>query len=132
MTKARAHGLLLALLSTLAYACGPVYDTVYSFTPPETTYGRECVDTCKDSQSDCESYENEKQSDCEEREKDRMDRCAARIQEKEHRGPKITECGHTTSCTADLSKCETRYRTCYQACGGKVTSKQECVAFCGN
>ena len=125
-----ASGLFLLTSVLLLGGCGPVYDTVYDFTPPTTSFGAECVENCKDSQSECEDFERERNDDCEERQKAQMDRCNDRILADKKRAPKWTECGKTESCTEDTAKCESRYRTCYQACGGTISSKQVCVAFC--
>ncbi len=119
----------LIFLAALA-GCGPIYDTVYSYTPPSSPAGKFCVDNCEDRQDDCERFENERAEYCEDRQREQMDRCADRISREKGRGPKFDECGKTESCTASLTRCEEDYRRCYGNCGGTVTSKQECVAFC--
>ena len=120
----------LSLLLLLLAGCGPIYDTVYDFTPPSTSAGRGCIDECGRSKSYCEDAERDRVDYCEEHQQRLMDQCNDRILREKNRAPKWTECGKTESCTADNEKCENRYRVCYQACGGTVTSKQECVAFC--
>ena len=36
--------------------CGPIYDTVYTLTPPASPAGLACVESCEDQQNECERY----------------------------------------------------------------------------
>ncbi len=130
MKQSVAASLFFVPLLIQSSGCGPIYDTVYDFTPPSSRAGEDCIEDCKMTQFSCEETERDRSRYCEDRERDRMDRCNERIQAEKNRPAKWDECGKIESCTEDMKRCESRYRLCYQACGGTVTARQECVAFC--
>jgi len=105
----------------LAAGCGPMYNTEYTFVPPETPTGQTCVFQCENSKLQCEQIEDMKQERCEDRADREYERCKDREKEK--------HC-YRSYCSVDYSRCETRHRGCYQSCGGKVEEHKKCVAFC--
>lgn len=121
--------LLLMLVALPLTACGPMYDTFYTFTPPETASGQQCLMQCEHLKMQCRSMEEMRVDACEERSRWAQERCRDDIYRRKHREPKWHECG-SESCTADLERCEASYRSCYQSCGGRVTSETRCVANC--
>ena len=128
--KRTSDRLAALVMMIVAAGCGPIYDTVYTLTPPPGAVGLECVEGCEDQQEECERYLERREAECEARQQAQMARCEERIQHEKNRGAKWTECGKTESCVKELSRCEAPFRSCYAACGGKVESKRECTAFC--
>lgn len=110
-------------------ACGPVYDTTYSFRPPPTSTGRVCASQCETSRYQCLQLEEVRSRECQYRADRDRDYCERQIRIDKGRSPKWYECG-TESCSADEEHCESSYRNCYQACGGSVTADTRCVANC--
>ncbi len=100
--------------------CGPMYETQYSFVPPENESARACIFQCENGKLQCHQLEEMKEENCE----NRADRDYYRCKD---RGEKYC---YRESCSVDYERCEGQYRSCYQACGGRVESRQVCVAFC--
>lgn len=121
--------LLLFLLLLALTSCGPMYETNYTFTPPESSAGNACIFQCQNSQQQCRQLEEYKKDDCEQRSEWQKERCEAEVWRKKGRDPKWYECGGE-SCSADYDRCDVSYRACYQSCGGKVQSETRCVANC--
>ena len=105
-------------------ATGPVYRTSYFYTPPETPEGKACVYQCEFSKIQCEELEDLKKELCEEKAELKYERCMLDKKEGEY-------CSNERwQCSANSRRCETMYRSCYQACGGRVESETECVGNC--
>lgn len=123
LAKARFIKLLGALLFCAALsACGPVYDTQYTFLPPEDSTGRACVFQCDNSKLQCQQLQDQSAELCESRAEREYDRCVDKYGEK--------KCYRDYCSSSDHERCETQYRSCYQSCGGNVRSETVCVAFC--
>lgn len=118
------------LFSTLltAVGCGPVYETQYTLTPPESAEGRACTFQCENSKSQCEQLEEIKQERCEERAQLERERCEWDFRRR-GKEPKWYDCGGS-SCSSETERCETQYRRCFELCGGKVTATNVCVYGC--
>jgi hypothetical protein len=130
--RPRAHASLpFCLLFSVALltSCGPVYNTEYSYTPPKSLEGRSCINQCEYSKIQCEELENLRERECESRAELEYDRCRRDIYNSKKREPKWSECSRS-SCSTDEERCERLYRSCYQACGGRVDSRTVCVANC--
>ncbi len=110
-------------------SCGPIYDTVYDFTPPESNAGRACIYQCENSRGQCRQLEEYRADDCERRSDYEVERCEREIWRRKGREPKWYECGGE-SCSANLDRCDEQYRSCYQSCGGRIRSETRCVANC--
>lgn len=124
LTKALFAALCLASLA----ACGPIYDTRYSFTPPSTPQGQSCLFHCSQLQDQCEQLEDHRQELCEERARYERERCERDLR-RDGKKVKWYDCG-TESCTSDYDRCAQQYRSCYESCGGKVSAEQVCVMNC--
>ncbi len=137
----------LAALALLALAaCGPIYDTDYSFIPPGDTGGRMCVNDCLQQKAYCENRAEMRRRDAEMR----RERCLAdardeaeyayRRYKRERRADNkpIKKTPHdfmrSSYCPsvpyADDS-CEEYHRICYVNCGGRVLETKTCVLNCG-
>lgn len=110
-------------------ACGPVYNTQYHFTPPESSEGRSCVFQCDNSRLQCRQLEEYRTEDCQRRSEFDQRRCEDDIYRRKGREPKWYECG-SSSCSPDYDRCEQLYRSCYQSCGGRVDQETVCVSNC--
>lgn len=117
---------LTALLfsALLLSACGPVYHTVYNYTPPKSRDGMACVMQCDNTRNECKRANQSareaadlKRHHCEER----------RAREEKETGK---ESHISCSFYSHDEDCDGNYRTCYQTCGGHISSHQECSAFC--
>lgn len=130
MRKPAVFSCILALLVVLLLgACGPVYNTEYTFSPPKSETGRSCTYHCDTNKFQCRQIEDMHAQRCQEQAYWEQQRCEAEIYRNKGRDPKWYECG-TSSCSADYDRCEEQYRACYQSCGGKVESVTRCVANC--
>ena len=67
---------------------------------------------------------------CDEINQKHMQDCEEEISRREHRAPKWNECGKIQGCAVATEKCEERYRSCYQSCGGTVQAERVCVLNC--
>ena len=110
-------------------ACGPIYNTDYQFTPPSSTTGRVCTQQCENSKFQCQQMEEMSADRCRDRAQIEQQRCEDNIRWREGRDPKWYECG-AESCSANTDRCDAQYRSCYQACGGRVDAHTYCVANC--
>lgn len=97
--------------------------TTYEYIVPESDAGKLCVTQCAAVQETCrgnaQAQANRDADRCERRENDNLVRCLLLADTKEKKAScqkKREYCGEY----ADVGPCETRYRACYQACGGRV------------
>lgn len=127
--KNKINLLVAVLFTCFLNSCGPVYDTQYSYIPPDSSEGRACIFQCENSRSQCQELEQYRSQDCERRSSYDQDRCEEDIRYRYDREPKWYECG-SSSCTVDEERCESQYRYCYESCGGKVDQKTVCVSNC--
>lgn len=119
----------LACVCTALSACGPIYDTQYSFIPPKNSQGRICIGNCDNLQMQCRHIEDMRVSQCEQQSRLDRDLCERELRLDEDRSAKWYECTGI-SCTSDYTLCESQYRNCFQSCGGEVRAETRCVANC--
>lgn len=126
--------MVITVVSGMLMGCGPMYETQYSYRPPASFQGRQCVNQCLRQKSYCEQT-------CR---KD-YDRCkllaagVAHVQYKDYQAndnnrsfPKnSSDFYDDSSCSQDCG-CVPNYNACYSNCGGEVGTHQQCVAFCGS
>lgn len=117
----KTNRLTILLVVLLLGACGPIYETQYSYTAPEGPQGQMCVSQCEMHRMNCEQLEDMKKQNCDANAAREYDYCRYHTDEK--------YC-YQESCSVDYSRCERLYNTCYQGCGGRVDAHQVCVAFC--
>lgn len=108
--------------------CGPIYDTRYTFTPPQDSNARSCIFQCENLKMQCEQLEQMKVENCNYRARLDQDRCRGEIR-RQGREPKSYECT-LDSCFENTEHCEANYRSCYQNCGGRVHAEQVCIFNC--
>ncbi|WP_168220338.1 hypothetical protein [Azospirillum thermophilum] len=128
--------LLFAVLALLG-ACGPIYETQYSFIPPNSTEGRMCVGQCQQGRTICRQGCTLEQQACRNDAKTRamMDYQAYVNRQTAEKKPikkspsdfeQTWACGNS-SCE---ERCESDYRGCFSSCGGQVIAQQVCTMFC--
>ena len=115
------------ILATLA-ACGPIFETRYSYTPPRSAEGRSCAFQCQNVKLQCQQIEEMQERQCNEHARWEQRRCE---QDLAARGKKERwyDCGLET-CSSNTERCEESYRACYQSCGGQVESSEICTYNC--
>lgn len=126
MKGLRASGLVGLLFLV---GCGPMYQTEYIYTPPESSSGSACIFQCENSKQQCQQIQSMRSEDCERRAEYEYQRCEDRIYDRKGRDAKWYECTRE-SCTEDTERCEASYRSCYQSCGGRVEAQTRCVSNC--
>jgi hypothetical protein len=122
-------------LMLLLAACSPIYTTDYSFDPPPSNTGRTCVLQCENSKLLCDQLVESRYDSCLQRAELQYQSCESRKIYKIDYDSGNTKCVqncycYRDSCSKDETTCGTQYRTCYQTCGGKVTSKTYCTSNC--
>ncbi len=123
IVRAVLFGLLLG-----STGCGPMYDTRYTFVPPESQSGRTCTFQCENSKMQCQQIEQMRNDTCEERARIEQQQCQWNMQ-MQGKKEKWYDCG-LSSCSEDTERCESQYRSCFQMCGGTVRSETVCIANC--
>ncbi len=116
------------LLSASLSACGPMYQTVYDFEPPADSSGGYCIGRCESDRARCIDNVRYDYERCDQNAQMEQQSCRDRLSW-EGKKEKWYDCGKT-SCSNDTDPCEADYRGCYQSCGGRVTSRQECYMNC--
>jgi hypothetical protein len=127
-----------ALLLTLFLlnACGPVYENVYSFSPPSSAAGKACIIGCENSRNFCEQSEYTRVQNCKSSFQISFDACKQRNATREaqmgvHSTPYIEYCNPIDQCrSANLERCSASYRNCFSGCGGTVSVNRRCKRFC--
>lgn len=137
----RAHFGRLAILfglTALLAACGPIYDTEYTYTPPSSGRGQACVSSCDADQTGCKYECRRRTQDCENEKARIADREFNRYQ-RWRRDQNLPvdknrydfmpsySCPWESECT---NVCEAEFRACFTGCGGRIDARQVCVMGC--
>lgn len=115
------NGFILGIVLVAIIGCGPMYETQFFYTPPDSPQGQVCASQCEMNKINCEQLEDMRKENCEYRARQEYEDCLRY---------RYDDYCYEESCSADYTRCERMYNSCYTACGGKVTSQQVCVAFC--
>lgn len=123
--------LFIVFISILVASCGPVYKTTYTYHPPTSMAGRQCVNDCLAQKSHCN---NRCQRDYEQCSFAAQDEARRQYREWQRNHPKdhsrdYTFFLDTSQCRQDCG-CDSDYNQCYANCGGVVIPHTQCVAFC--
>lgn len=124
---------IMALVGMLT-ACGPIYNTEYSFVPPKSDIAKMCTAQCIQGKNDCEQSCRVDNDNC--RMRAQQNAMFEYKQYKEDRkrmglpiNKSVNDFDRSSSCS-NSCRCESTYRACYSACGGEVLEHKVCVAFC--
>ncbi len=127
--------LAIALLSIIA--CSPVYKTKYSYSPPPSDIGKMCSSGCLDKQNTCRALCRLEKSNCERKQDLKaQERYLEYVAEQnEKREPVIkTQSSFTNYLFCNTASCDEKcgadHRICHTSCGGNVTERRYCTAFC--
>ncbi len=112
--------LALALLTIGLTACFPVYDTNYQFIQPSSPEGKQCVNTCANTQKSCRDACIKNETVC-------VGEDGKRVTPQVSGRPAISRNCSSYSCQ---EQCTEEYRQCFSGCGGQVVPHVRCVAFC--
>lgn len=121
-----------SLAAFFVTACGPVYKTDYTYTPPKDASGRQCLNQCLALQSSCRSAAEDRavreNAACQQNAMVNYSVCLATAKSDAERN----RCSSYSYCDRkpDLRACDAEYRMCYQNCGGTVVGHQRCVSGC--
>lgn len=125
-------------LAVMLAACGPIYDTTYTYTPPTGQRGQACVSSCEADQSQGRYACRQRTQACE-NEKDRIaDREYNRyVYYRQQQGLPLDRtrqsfepsysCPWESECTDVV---DADYRACFTGCGGRIDATQTCVMGC--
>lgn len=123
-------------LAFLLNGCIPIYETSYTYIPPKSFRGRQCVNECLAQKSDCQSRCSFREQRCR-MQAQRNAYFAYHEYAREQRRQNlpvvktIDDFADYSYCSSNCG-CESDYRQCYSNCGGKVIPHTRCIAFCKN
>lgn len=124
----------IAVLVSGLTACGPVYDTSYTYVQPKAWRGKQCANRCLRDRSYCRSNCQSRDQSC--RNTANLAATPAYLayleQQKQQNFPldrNVTNFADYSRCT-DRCGCQATYRECFTNCGGEVVASIRCVAFC--
>lgn len=126
--------LLVSTLTLMLAACGPIYETQYSYQPPHSDTGRMCAAQCVQNKSTCHAMCEMRKQTCL-----AQDKQNALVQFEAYKTRRIAEHRPVDKTPVDFENswncnqacgCGDTFNMCYQTCGGVVTPHRECVAFC--
>jgi hypothetical protein len=136
------RALALFLILTLLAACGPRFETRYSYTaPPESPQSRQCLQGCEFQRQQCLIIADNRYQICELEARDEAAECAAdarydyrRCLRRNQDDPEACQYRRAfcprRACWRDAGNCDELYRACYVACGGSIQAETVCTANC--
>lgn len=135
-SKFKMMAMLIGLIATalVLSSCGPMYSTSYSYVPPRSWRGKQCVNQCMMQQTTCKMQCKLSDQECH-MNANMIARPAYRAYVRQQARAKqpikktIRDFADYSSC-ADSCGCVNLYRQCYTNCGGQVVARTVCVAFC--
>ncbi len=125
-------------LTVLLSACGPIYDTQYTYSAPTSARGQACVSSCDADQSRCRYTCKRRTQDCENEKQAIADREYRRyvrwrqdqnlpVDKSQYDFVPSYSCPWESECT---DVCAAEYRACFTGCGGRIDAQQVCVMGC--
>ena len=137
--------ILTMILLLAATGCTPLYETHYLYSPPESEKALSCVTECQKGKNQCLEEANYQYRRCRDREffyDLHLDHCRLLSHYYKGRDGKVYYYRHPSCysnlrhprsfCYRETNQCDTDFQSCYTACGGRVTVKKVCSAFCDN
>lgn len=131
---------LLSILGFIAVtlllsACGPIYQTTYSYIPPASDTGKMCATQCQQNQSMCQQLCNSRADTCQSNARSQaMYAYEEYKSEQISQGQPVTETLNDfyddSQCSNMNCGCSDSYNSCFTTCGGQIIPKSTCVAFC--
>ncbi|MEO8400230.1 MAG: hypothetical protein ABI597_00355 [Gammaproteobacteria bacterium] len=126
--------LFISLMVFVVTACGPIYQTKYSYQPPHSDMGRMCASQCLQSKSSCDQMCQMRKDNCflHARQNALVQFEAYKAEQKAKSKPveKTPASFENTAGCDQPCNCGFDFNMCYQTCGGVVTKYEVCTAFC--
>ena len=123
------------LLACSLAACGPVYQTSYSYQAPHNIHEKQCIIQCQQAKTTCNSACQTGQYQCQQAAMSR-----ARFNYAEYKSRQrlmgqpvqrdLNSFYNGSNCDSTCGQCTYNFNNCYTMCGGKVLVHRQCVAFC--
>jgi hypothetical protein len=113
------RALFISILSCLALSnqgCKPIYQTEYTYTPPQTRWGASCINKCLANRSRCKLSCQRNYQSC--------------VKHGRHFDEKANTDFYDFSYCKEKCGCDEDYRLCYGQCGGGITAHRKCIYFC--
>lgn len=125
-------------LTVLLTACGPIYNTEYTYSPPSSARGQACVARCEADQSQSRYECRRRTQDCENEKARIADREYSRyVRWRQQQNLPVDRnrssfepnysCPWESECTDVV---DAQYRACFTSCGGRIDAQQVCVMGC--
>ncbi len=129
--------LIISFLCGILCACGPIYHTDYSYSPPTSSSGKSCIAQCQQSQFLCQQLNDSRKQNCINTAKQdalyRYELYKSTQLSQKKPIEKTLDSFMILPYDCNISQdCEAQYRTCFTTCGGKVFAKTRCVYNCDN
>jgi hypothetical protein len=126
------------IVSWLVGACGPLYQTTYTYVAPDSVSTRECVQDCTEETQDCVARTEHYYWMCEREDEDMAEHAFRRYRRarEEQKLPvkksvwDFKSMGCSSYQSEHKAQCNAHYDACFTGCGGQIIPKRECVMFC--
>jgi hypothetical protein len=126
------------IVSWLVGACGPLYQTTYTYVAPDSVSTRECVQDCTEETQDCVARTEHYYRMCEREDEDMAEHAFRRYRRarEEQKLPvkksvwDFKSMGCSSYQSEQKAQCNAHYDACFTGCGGQIIPKRECVMFC--
>jgi len=124
----------ITLIALFLASCGPIYKTVYDYKPPASSQGKMCITQCVSNQAMCHQMCRMRNDTCQMQARQKAIfefEHYKSVREKNHQPVEKTvryfdESGECN----DNCGCDETFNVCYTACGGSISERQVCTAFC--
>lgn len=126
---------IFVILILSLFGCGSIYQTIYSYQPPQTQEGKVCVSQCMQIKKTCQHICLLQDRNCRLTEHQaayyrytqyQASRTAHGLPVERH----INDFDQSYSKCFQSCSCEVGFNQCYQKCGGTISEHKECTAFC--
>lgn len=139
--------IFILILTSLLFACGPVYETKVTYIAPTDTQGKSCASKCEMNRSSCQQNCDNKYDACvretrlisqnrylEEKNQylEKKNLCKGKDRDKDCqnlREPYMSSYVSDSNCRKECG-CQTSFERCFEICGGKVLKETRCVSDC--
>ncbi len=128
---------MVILVGLLVQACGPQFETRYSYAPPPTNAGKLCATQCQTVKNYCRRTCRAEEGSCEAQQQSRAQQEYNQYAKRQQAAKREIERTPSSflsygACDAEMcnENCETDFRICYSTCGGEVRESVICTSGC--
>jgi hypothetical protein len=135
MKKVIASLTVVAGIAVILAGCGPIYSNQTDYATPKSTNGKICVNQCETNRLLCKQTASMQQNTCLINAKQQAREEYSRY-EREQRAKNLpvvrTQDSYydKSACSFESDNCDSIYNSCFSNCGGQISTKKVCVAFC--